>query len=343
MYRSSLIYLLFVLGSAGLLLNGCMASQSVPHKSSAVQLVWPPAPQKAKIKWVEEYRILEDTSESQGLWGAVRRFFLGPKQAHMIRPYGVCTDQQDRLFVADSGGGRVHVFDMKKQSYMSIAEDDETRLQAPIGLSYVEPKLYVTDSGQGAVLSYDFELKRLERWTSVPLQRPTGIAFNPTAGRFYVSDTAAHEVIVLDREGRELFRFGSRGAETGQFNFPTDLWVDDSGRVYVTDALNARIQIFTDAGDYLYQFGRAGDTPGSFAKPKGLAVDRHGHIFISDALFDAVQIFGQSGRLLLSFGDNGTGPGQFWMPSGIFIDRHSRIYVTDTYNHRIQVFKELDD
>lgn len=322
------------------LLTGCAAKQ-ITDSDPVVRLVWPPAPAEAKIEWVKEYRVLEDTASRKGFWGKVGNFIFGPKTANMTRPYGICTDNGSRLFVADAGGSVIHVFDMEKESYQVIEGNEEIILQSPIGLTYVAGFLYISDSAQGVILRYDLEKESLQVWTPYHFGRPTGISFNEEAGLFYVSDTANHEIVVLDRLGIERFRFGGRGTAFGQFNFPTDLWVGAEGQVYVTDALNARIQVFSGNGEFLTSFGQPGDTPGTFSKPKGVAVDRYGHVFVCDALFDAVQIFDPSGQPLLSFGDNGPKPGQFWMPSGIFIDQQMRVFVADTYNRRVQVFKIL--
>ncbi|PLX98846.1 MAG: 6-bladed beta-propeller [Desulfuromonas sp.] len=324
-----------------LLLTSCTGGVK-PEPEQEVHPVWPAAPEKAHLEWVGEYRVLKETAARKGFFGHLANFFLGPKIAYLERPYGVCTDGGQQLFIADAGGGKIHVFDMVTGDYSAITGDKNTALQSPINIRYIAGSLYLTDSVQGVVLRYLPEEDRLVLWSQVELERPTGLAFDKVAERFYVSDSARHEIVILDRNGGELFRFGSWGAGPGQFNFPTDLWVDNDGQLYVTDALNARVQVFDTEGNYLREFGRRGDTQGRFSKPKGVAVDSHGHVFVVDALFDAVQIFDTEGRLLMAFGDNGVGAGQFWLPSGIFIDGRNYVYVSDTYNRRIQVFKELE-
>lgn len=323
------------------LLVACSAPQAM-EESTVKRLVWPQPPMEAKLEWVRDYQVLTDTSSRKGFWGKVGDFFLGPKSAQMNRPYGVSTDNNGTLFVADAGGAKIHIFDMQNESYSVVEGNERAVLVSPICLVEADGYLYITDSFQGRVFVYDLAKKRLKPWSPFKFDRPTGIAYDNNTHLFYVSDTASHEIVVLDLNGTEKFRFGRRGTRAGEFNFPTDIWFDSRDKkLYVTDSLNARIQIFSGNGDFLGQFGRYGDTPGSFSKPKGIAVDPHGHIFVCDALFDAVQIFDQQGRILLSFGDNGHRAGQFSMPSGIFIDNKGYVYVADTYNRRIQVFKEL--
>lgn len=323
-----------------ILLTSC-ATTATKNIAPTTRLVWPPPPMEARIEWVKEYKILAETAERDGFWGKIKDFFIGSRVANMVRPYGVCTDNVSQLFIADAGGGKVHVFDMQDEKYDFVEGEGESRLKSPIGVVYAQGYLYITDSMQRQIFQYDLQTKSLKPWNLYNLERPTGIAFDRVTHLFYVSDTTAHQIIVLDQNGSEKFRFGARGTAAGQFNFPTDIWISGEGRIYVTDSLNARVQVFSKDGDYLSEFGHPGDTPGSFSKPKGVAVDPHGNIFVCDALFDAIQIFDQTGQVLLSFGDNGMNPGQFWMPSGIYIDKKSHVYVADTYNRRIQVFKIL--
>jgi len=325
-----------------LLLPACAEKVQVPSDLTVTKLVWPAAPQEAKIEWVKEYKILEETTSRTGFWRMIGDFFLGPKTAHITRPYGICTDGENQLFIADTGSSLIHVFDMQTTKYRSIEGNEKVPLSTLIGLVHVDGYLYITDSSQGSILQYDLQEESLSRLISMDSGRPTGIAFSEHNRLLYVSDTVAHQIVAYNLDGIEQFRFGERGTADGQFNYPTDLWIDATGKVYVTDALNARIQIFSVTGEFIAQFGQPGDTAGSFSKPKGVAVDQHGHIYVCDALFDSVQIFDAAGQLLLNFGENGNRPGQFWMPSGLFIDSQSYIYVSDTYNRRVQVFKELN-
>lgn len=336
-FRDLCMLLAFVL-----FLAACAGRPEVATRSEQEQVFWPPAPMGKRIEWVKSIRVLEDSSQKEGLWSRVREFFVGQEVVSMVRPYGVATDYGDRLFIADTGGSQVHVLDMASSEYHAI-DESAVPIMAPIGLTYAgNDELFITDSKQGKILRYNVKSGKLRFFTPFDLQRPTGIAFSWRTRQLYVVDTAAHQVVVYALNGTEQFRFGGRGTMEGRFNFPTDIWVDLDGQVYVTDALNARIQIFSAEGDYLQHFGQPGDTPGSFAKPKGVAVDPAGHIYVSDALFDAVQIFDANGNLLMAFGDNGSRAGQFWMPSGIFADRKGYIYVSDTYNQRIQVFRHVN-
>jgi DNA-binding beta-propeller fold protein YncE len=247
------------------------------------------------------------------------------------------------LYIADPGRGVVQCMDYKRGRFTVIGGKTDSPLRNPIGLAEDGlARVYITDPAAGAVFRYDPADDTLKPFISGLLKRPTGIAFNEVNGLIYIVDTIGQRVVAFDTEGVERIRFGSTGEGAGQFNYPTDVAVDDLGHVYVTDALNYKIRMFTPEGVQVSQFGSAGDAPGDLNRPKGVAVDSARHIYVCDALLDAVQIFDDAGRLLLSIGRQGTGIGEFWMPSGICIDRQNYIYVSDTYNRRIQVFRYLE-
>jgi len=171
-------------------------------------------------------------------------------------------------------------------------------------------------------------------------ERPTGLGLDARNGLVYVADTIAHTVSVHDASGRRLGSIGRHGTDTGEFNFPTHLWVDNAGDLYVVDSMNFRIQIFSGGKTFAAAFGMTGDAYGNLEKPKGIAVDSQGNTYVVDSIRDMVKIFDREGRLLLFFGGQGQDYGQLWLPSGIFI-RNDVIYIADTYNGRIQAFRYM--
>jgi DNA-binding beta-propeller fold protein YncE len=174
------------------------------------------------------------------------------------------------------------------------------------------------------------------------LENPAGMAIDGNRGLLYVADSKKHQVFCYSTaDGSSVRTIGRRGSEPGEFNFPTNVFVDKEGRLYVTDTLNFRIQSFDPEGMPLTAFGTLGDTPGSLNRPKGVGVDDEGHIYVADTSFNNFQIFDQAGQLLLFVGSVGSGPGEFFLPAGLFIDARNRVYVVDQGNARVQVFQYL--
>jgi len=339
--RTGISLILVILIALPPLLNGC-ASLNTASEHDNEEIFWPPAPFEARIRWVKSIHNRHDAGIEKGFWRKVVEFVTGKETEGISKPYGIYADAKDRLFVADAGRGVVHEFDIKGKEYSLVGHDTMRVFKAPIAIAGDdEDNLYITDSAAGTVYRYAIGKKKLVQFITRKLVHPTGIAYHASNKLLYITDTANHQVVVFDMQARERFRIGKRGESSGQFNFPTDLFIDQAGDLYVTDALNSRIQVFSSDGRFLRMFGSAGDTTGYFSKPKGVAVDSEGHIYVSDALQDSVQIFDKTGALMLEFGTKGSGAGQFWMPSGLFIDSFDNIYVGDAYNQRIQIFKYL--
>jgi DNA-binding beta-propeller fold protein YncE len=304
--------------------------------------VWPFASDNSRVAWVKSIAGPADLGIGKGFWRRMLEAVSGEEDSAIVRPYGVLRTAAGQIYLADPGSGLVHCLDIVKGTYSIIANRDGSPLRSPIGLTEDDAgRLYITDSVAGMVYRFDPKDGTLKPWLSKVLERPTGIAFHPLSRLLYVADTMASQIVVLDQDGVELRRMGSRGEGILSFNHPTDLAIDARGQIYVTDSLNFRITVLTPEGQVVRQFGSPGDSQGNFSRPKGIAVDSAGNIYVSDSLRDAVQVFDREDALQLVFGRNGIGPGQFWLPSGIFIDRLDQIYVTDTYNRRIQVFRRL--
>ena len=308
---------------------------------------------------------MSDIMGEPSFFGRLAQSLFGRSHEKLVKPYGVTTDDSGRLYVADTAKKMIYRLDLsggKVARYSEFEPCDEGEVKAkrsffgrlfagtpkmtlasPIGVAVDgADNFYGSDYILGKVLAFDEKGRCLRSFgTGDDLLRPSGIAINKRLKRLYVTDTTGHRIVVYDLEGSRLFEFGQRGDGPGEFNYPTNIFIDDADRVFVTDSLNFRVEIFTGEGEILTHFGRLGKVSGSFNKPKGIAVDSGGHIYVVDTLFDNVQIFDFDGRLLLTFGESGVDKGQFWLPSGIFIDEWDNIYVSDSYNTRIQVFKYL--
>ncbi len=323
----------------------CVRSAGVVFPRLENPIVWPPPPERTRIEWVGELVTSDDLKPGVGLGQAINRAIFGKKEAYsMLSPYAVCTDGQDRIFVADAQGQFVHVFDLDTRKYARWSPPRPQLIAQPVGIAY-DPagRVLVSDSVGACIHVFASDGRYQGTFGSGELRRPAGMAYDAVTRRLLVVDTGAHQLAVFSLDGELLTRIGERGTEPGQFNYPTNVVVDSKGRVYVSDSLNFRVQQFDATFRPALVIGKQGTVPGTFAQPKGIAIDSEDHLYVVDAQFEAVQIFDEQGTLLLTFGQEGRGPGQFWLPAGIFIDPHDRIWVADTYNRRLQVFDYLPE
>ncbi len=323
-----------------LALGAC--TSPAPRLEDQAPLTWPEEVEvPARIAFVDAFSRPEEFGIEKGFFQRVGEFLFGASEARLVRPMAVVA-VKGVVYVADPGAKGVHRFDRVGGRYDLIGAEDDAPLPSPVGLAVgSDGEVYVADSVLASVL-----VIRPGATAAVPMPlpkmgQPTGMAFDRDTSRLYVVDTTAHRVNVLNRDGMLESSFGRRGADDGEFNYPTQIWRDAQSRFFVTDSLNFRIQVFDRQNRYLKQFGQAGDGAGDFMRQKGVATDSYGHVYIVDALQGVLQIFDESGQLLLVLGGLGSGRGQFWLPAGIFIDENDLIYVADSYNRRIQIFRYI--
>ena len=330
--------LLICLGAAG------CAREIEDTVPSRPDIVWPPAPEIPRIRFVNSVSNPQDLRIRSGVFKKIFDYLAGKTTVSMVAPYGVETDSAGRLYVTDTFLRTVHVFDTKSSSYYPFPSD-KANFVSPIDIAIDKSSgnIYVSDSQSGTVKIFQNRGKKFEGEIGKGvLERPTGIAVNPTTAELIVVDTKQANIFRFHLNNHQLKgQFGGRGTADGKLNYPTNVWVDGDGEIFVTDALNFRIQVFSAEGRFLRRFGSAGDNPGYFTRPRGVAVDSAGNIYVVDGLFDNVQMFDKDFRLLMAFGSPGNGYGQFWLPAGIYIDPNDTIYVSDNYNKRIQIFQYL--
>jgi len=328
--------LIFILPLA-ILAGACSTRTYDPAvKEQVTNMVWPEAPETARIKFLRQFSKPEDMGIRESLSRKFRDALVGGEDRTMTRPYAVAVNSKI-VVVADPGAAVIHIFDQERKTYRQLKDVGKHDLESPIGVALGGEKFYIADSKLGKVFILNQRLKLLSILGD--LQRPTSLAFDPVNQRLYVAETLAHAIRVFDENGNDLFSIGERGEAETQFNFPSHLAFANN-RLFVNDTMNFRIQILSPEGQHLQTFGKHGVGSGHLTQPKGVAVDSMDHVYVADALSNQVQIFEQDGTFLLGFGGAGEGPGTFQMPAGLAIWK-DLIYVADSFNHRVQVFQFL--
>ena len=298
---------------------------------------WPAPPAPARIRFVRSLSPRGVRGRPSVLARLVTALVGNRVEPTMVQPYGIAVSPDRRVFVADTTGGLIHVYNIEKSAYSTLKID----ARSLVGIAFVGNRMVVTDSEAGRVICLDQDGH--EAWSlgrRNGFERPTGIA--AAGDRLFVVDTMKHHVVVVSAGGSVLGTFGGRGSDAGQFNFPTNIARSPDGRLFVTDTMNFRVQVFDGNGRHLSSFGQLGDGTGDFDRAKGIALDSAGHVYVVEGLHDVVQIFDEGGRLLLSFGGSGAGDGQLWLPSGIAI-ANDVVYVADASNRRVQMFEYLKE
>ena len=163
------------------------------------------------------------------------------------------------------------------------------------------------------------------------LHYPFGTAVN-SKGLIAVSDYKIHCILMFDKEGKYLRKFGSKGEEAGQLNAPAGLTFVDDDNILVAEELNHRIQKFNvQTGNAVKSFGSKGSRDGEFENPLNVCIDDEGRVAVGDFCNNRIQVFTKDGEFSFRISE----PAIY--PAGcIFHD--NRFIVSDSFNHCLKVF-----
>ena len=259
------------------------------------------------------------------------------------KPMGVAINQRGEVVMTEWGVHCVSVFSPSGEKIHSFGTHGSDQGQ------FDRPYVIAVD-GEGNILVADCCNSRIQKFTAegqflaavgtygsghLQFSLPTGIAFNTSNNKVYVTDNGNHRVQVLNSDLTFSSTFGKQGSGNGQFSDPRGIACDSTGKVYVADTGNHRIHVFTAEGKFLRMFMRRGQ---SRASPWCVAVDTSGMVYVSENGSHRVSVFTTDGQLVVSFGREGEGPGEFSSPRGLAVDNCGVVYVCDFRNNRVQVF-----
>lgn len=326
------------------LVSGC------GKKRVETEIVWPPAPETPRIKFVTAFR--DSAGLDQSTSGSLVRGLLGGSRDVAIqRPMGMAlSNDGKRLYIADMLAEGVRVADFSAKTVTEFAS--KTFMGKPFGVAVdAADNVYVSNQTSKQIDVFDPAGALLRSFgADAKFVRPSGLAIDKKRGLLYVTDPATvsdtdHRVLVFSTDGKFLRSLGKegRGREDEEFNFPIFLSVDAQGRVFVGDTMNFRVQVFDANGKFVTKFGEHGDGPGAFARTKGLAHDRFGNLYVVEGEFSVVQILNPDFAPLMWFGGRAPVLEYLDMPSGIAIDpQTNRIYVGNVLNPRINVYELIN-
>lgn len=312
-----------------------------PPEFAPEQVMWPPPPETPQIEWTGHIASSRWADPPNGFERFLSRLAGQQDAAPLKKPYDVVVDRQGRVFVSDSGWGRVMMFDRERKRFQWIGEGGSGALIRPFGMATdSRGHLFVCDAGGQRVVEFGEDLTFVRAYgTADVLAKPVGVLVVEDRREVWVTDVGHHAIEVFGLDGAHLRTIGGRGTADGSFNYPTGLAMGPGGEIYVADTFNFRVQVLDSEGKYLRKWGKNCDGFGCMGRAKGIDVDAEGHVFVVDAAFNVVQVFDANGGLLMFFGGVGNGPGKMWLPAGIEVTDDARVFVVSQYNWRVNMYK----
>lgn len=252
----------------------------------------------------------------------------------MKEPLSVTVGANGRVFVADTGNGRVQAYDPNGQFLYEMGRQgpEESQLEMPATLASHNGLLYVGDVRKSAILIYQESGQYVRSITSKDL----GVTLSPLAMAFdgdslFVASGPGY-VFVLGPDGKLASTIGKPGGPDGYLGYPNGIAILN-GNVMVADSNNQRIQVFDKSGNLV-----SVKTDLGFGLPRGMVVDRLGRLFVVDTFNHNVVALDKELKQVFRFGDRGMEEGRFNFPNQLAVDDTGRVYVADRENNRVAVF-----
>ena len=302
-------------------------------------LAWPPPPAEPRIKLTNLYYNEYDLGAKKRTSFMDRLAGKAKDVLWLKQPIAVAVDDHGLVFVADASAGVVGMDPVNHRMWF-FSKVSPGALGTATGIAVDSKFVYVTDSSQNQLVTFDKEGHRIQALTTANgIKHPVGVAVDEARDLVLIVNSGDHQVLMFNRALKLQKKVGQRGEKPGQFNHPTYCAFLPGTGFVVTDTSNFRVEIFNYEGRFLKTFGSQGDFSGSFSLPKGIAVDQDGHIYVVDGKFANFQIFRPDGQVLLFVGAGGNAAGFFQAPCGFAIGKDGAIYVADSVNGRIQRFQ----
>ena len=170
------------------------------------------------------------------------------------------------------------------------------------------------------------------------LSSPWGVVITKNED-IVVAKWSAHCITILNKEGKKVKSFGTRGTKEVQFTNPRGVAISQDGHILVTD--DYRLQKLTFEGACVKSVGssKTGNGPLQFNYPIGITVHpTTEQIFVADTDNHRIQVLNKDLTYSHSFGKRGSLPEQFNLPYDVTFDNEGYLYVADRCNHCIKKF-----
>lgn len=292
----------------------------------------------------------------------------GTGDSQFQRPHGVDFDSEGNVYMTERSNNNIQKFthDGKFLKRWGQRGTNPGDMHEPYEVKIHNDYVYLVDKNNDRIQKFDTNGKFIRLWEKfnatgggfVEMNKPEAIAFHPSTGDVYITDTGNNRTLKLDSNFNFVLQWGYYGRGEGQFDHPHGIGVDSKGNVYINELNVARIQKFDSNGNFIKQWGSYGLGNGQFDEPlEHLFVDYNDNVWQVDGPhIPRVQMFDGDGNYITTIG---SGPcvipddikndaekmanyndcdGRLHEPEHANLHPNGNLYVVDRGNQRMQVF-----
>ncbi len=281
---------------------GCTEAEKTVSQKPAPDkpIFYPEPPGEARMQFLKSFSGADVVMD---IHGGFESFIMGDSKKKevkrgIVKPYGI-NIFDGKIYVCDVGQRKVIVLNPEDESFEYLSKDQ--RMVNPVNIEIdADGNKYVADTGARAV----FVFNRQNVMTDILFKdlNVSPIDIEVRGDRIYIADMGNSQVVIANRDGSEVMRFGKQGTEPGQFIIITGIALDDEENIYVTDKVTATVTKFNKDGIFQSRFGKQSLGIHGFVRPKGIDIDREGRIWVVDTSTAVGKVYNKDQRLLLFFG-----------------------------------------
>ena len=171
----------------------------------------------------------------------------GSGKDQFMQPVGICIDDNEYLYVADTGNSRIKVLSPQLKEVQHVV-GDALEGRSVTGLTRTpSSSLVFVNWRKKTVTEVTSSGQLLSQFTHEQLVEPTTVAVN-SDGEILVVDNAVNSIFVFLPGGKLVRKWGVKGNKPGQLGSVSAIFTGPENEVIVADS---RIQVFSPEGQYL--------------------------------------------------------------------------------------------